>query len=174
MAGTLMAGMMPRKRLHAQGATAEPFPPSGLERSPAQMMPDELFTDADGIEHRLADFRGRPVIVHLWATWCGPCVKELPALAALKPPLEASGIALLPVAVDHRGVEVVKPFLEKLKLDTFDTFYDQRRAIPASLEEETLPFTLFLDRQGMLICRHPGPLLWSAPDALPSLLHLMT
>lgn len=174
LGGTLIAGLTARKQLHAQGATDTPRAPSSLERESPRPLPTETFTDKDGIEHTLADLRGRATIVHLWATWCGPCIKELPALAALTPSLQQVGIDVLPVAVDHRGAEVVLPYLEKLKLGTFVTYYDQRRAIPASLEQEALPLTLFLDRQGMLVCTHAGPILWNERGARDTLLRLMT
>ncbi len=174
LAGTLVAGMTPRKPLHAEGITDTPLSLSTLTKESPQPLTGQTITDRDGIEHSLEDFRGRPTIVHLWATWCGPCITELPALARLIPSLTASGIAALPVSVDHRGPEVVLPFLKKLHMEDFPSFYDTRRAIPASLEETSLPLTLFLNAQAELVCRHAGPLLWNTPDAAAILLRLMT
>ncbi|MBV1836302.1 TlpA disulfide reductase family protein [Acetobacter estunensis] len=174
MGGTLIAGLAPRKRLHAADVMSDPLPPSSLQRGTPQPLPTLSVTDADGMEHELADWRGRPTIVHLWATWCVPCVKELPELAHARTALEAAGLVVVPVAIDHRGPEVVQPFLEKLGLAAFSTFFDERRAIMGTLEEEGLPTTLFLNPQGLLVTIHAGSILWSAPDAAVSLQHLLT
>ncbi|AQS84785.1 MAG: TlpA disulfide reductase family protein [Acetobacter aceti] len=174
LAGTLIAGMTPRKPLHAEDITDAPLSLAKLTRTLPQPLTSQTITDGDGIEHSLGDFRGRPTIVHLWATWCGPCIQEIPALATLIPSLTAQGVTVLPVSVDHRGPEVVRPFLSKLHREDFPSFYDQRRVIPNSLEETTLPLTLFLNRQGEIICRHAGPLQWDAPDAAAVLLRLMS
>ncbi|WP_242012863.1 TlpA family protein disulfide reductase [Acetobacter sicerae] len=174
LAGTLVAGMTPRKPLRAQGITDTPLSLSTLTKESPQPLTGQTITDRDGAEHSLEDFRGRPTIVHLWATWCGPCISELPALARIMPSLTAGGMAVVPVSVDHRGPEVVLPFLKKLHMEDFSSYYDQRRAIPASLEESSLPLTLFLNAQAELVCRHAGPLLWNTPDAVAILLRLMT
>ncbi|MCI1315613.1 MAG: TlpA family protein disulfide reductase [Acetobacter sp.] len=166
--------MTPRKPLHAQDITDTPLSLATLIKETPQPLTGQTVTDKDGTEHALDDFRGRPTVVHLWATWCGPCISELPALARITPALTTSGIAVLPVSVDHRGPEVVLPFLRKLHMEDFSSYYDQRRAIPASLEESSLPLTLFINRQGELVCRHAGPLLWNTPDAATVLLRLMT
>lgn len=112
------------------------------------------------------------MVLHLWATWCGPCITELPALAALIPSFDAQGITLLPVALDHGGAAKVAPFLSRLHLSDFSTFYDPRAAILAALEEESLPLTLLVDRNGEEIARHAGPISWQAPGAISTVTRL--
>ncbi|WP_242011174.1 TlpA disulfide reductase family protein [Acetobacter fallax] len=173
MAGTLIAAPMARKPLRAATATDGPVSPAQILAHAAQILPPLTFADSNGNELDLASFRGQPAILHLWATWCGPCVTELPALAALAPKLRQDGIAVIPVALDHRGPEKVPPFLARLNLSTFTSFYDTRAGTAAALEEPTLPLTLFLNREAQEIARHPGPVRWDDPGAEASIRHLL-
>ncbi|WP_242010577.1 TlpA disulfide reductase family protein [Acetobacter musti] len=174
MAGTLIAAPVTRKPLHAATATDAPVSLAEIAAHPPLVLPALSFTDADGTERDLASFRGQPAVLHFWATWCGPCVTELPALAALTPALAQDGIAVLPVATDHLGPEKVLPFLGRLNLGGFRSFYDTRAAAVAALEEPALPLTLFLNREAQEVARHSGPVRWGEPGAENSLKRLLT
>ncbi|GBR08041.1 TlpA family protein disulfide reductase [Acetobacter oeni] len=173
MAGTLMAALAGRKPLRAATVDDAPVAPWQIAVHAPQILPTLTFTDSSGDERDLISFRGQPAILHLWATWCGPCVTELPALAALAPSLQKSGIVVIPVAVDHLGPQKVPPFLARLNLRDFTSFYDTRAGISAALEEQSLPFTLLLNHDMQEVGRHAGPVRWDDPDAVASLRRLL-
>src|SRR5215831_13466125 len=75
--------------------------------------PEISFTDAEGHKLSLADFQGKVVLLNLWATWCGPCVEEMPSLDRLQAKLGGSRFVVLALSVDRQGLGVVRPFLER-------------------------------------------------------------
>ncbi|MGH6887210.1 MAG: TlpA disulfide reductase family protein, partial [Geminicoccales bacterium] len=82
--------------------------------SPGRPAPIEPFFDADGKEATLHDFGGKVVLLNLWATWCAPCIKELPSLDRLQAQLGGDRFQVVAVSVDRRGAEAVRPYFEKL------------------------------------------------------------
>jgi thiol-disulfide isomerase/thioredoxin len=114
------------------------------------------FRDADGVRHTLAEYRGKVVLVDVWATWCPPCRRSLPEVAELQ---KAGGeaYAVLPISVDQGGWGDVKPFLAQnpqLGLTAF--VQDGGRALDAFGEIRGIPTTLVVDRQGRLVKRWSG------------------
>ena len=106
----------------AGGAGDAAVPPiSGTVRNftptiPRRPAPIEPFYDADGHELSLQGFGGKVVLLNLWATWCAPCLKEMPSLDRLQAQLGSDRFQVIAVSVDRRGVEAVRPFFEKLKI----------------------------------------------------------
>jgi len=109
-AGTLAAALTARKPqaavLHDLGADLVPT-------NPPAPPPDISFTTPDGAEHHLTDFAGHGMVVNLWATWCVPCVEEMPSLAALSKTLAPDDIAVLPLSSDRGGARVVEAFYQE-------------------------------------------------------------
>ncbi len=106
--GTLAAGLIPRSP-HA--AVLAVLPAKLVLTEPPTVPPDAAFTDSEGVEHRIAAFLGRGMVINFWATWCAPCVAEMPALAALSQSLGPHDIAVLPLSSDRGGAAVVEPWL---------------------------------------------------------------
>ncbi|MGB1548632.1 MAG: TlpA disulfide reductase family protein, partial [Alphaproteobacteria bacterium] len=77
-------------------------------------VPDEVFYDEDGVERRFADFRGKGIVLNFWATWCGPCVRELPSLDRLADRIAEEDIVVLPLSQDRKGLAIVRPFYKRL------------------------------------------------------------
>ena len=128
-----------------------------------KVAPDDVFHDlADGSDKKIADFKGRPVLVNLWATWCVPCVKELPALDKLA----ASNDRLQVVAIseDMEGTKVVLPFL-KSKNVGLHPYHDADNALMLALKESGLPVSILYDAEGKEVWRLNGDLDWTGAKA---------
>jgi len=111
-------------------------------------LPDVGFVDGDGRAASLADFRGRVVLLNLWATWCVPCRREMPALERLQAKLGGAEFIVLPLSIDRGGVPPVKRFYEELGLAALGVFVDQSGAATGKLATTGVPTTLLIDREG--------------------------
>ena len=131
------------------------------------------FTDMDGKELSLADFKGKLVVINLWATWCAPCVKEMPSLNRMNAKLRDKGLALLSISQDRGGAKVVAPFLEKLALKSLPVYLDPRGGVQRALGVRGLPTTVVIDGQGRELGRYEGDATWDGPDALALLNHFL-
>ncbi|MGB7406109.1 MAG: TlpA disulfide reductase family protein [Pacificimonas sp.] len=128
--------------------------------------PDVTMTREGGAPMSLAAFRGTPTLVNLWATWCAPCIAELPALDRLA---EAKDYDMNVVAVsqDLQGWEQVTPFLEQMPLPNLTVVADEAGALSTALGEQGLPVTILYDAEGKEIWRVIGPREWDQPGGLP-------
>jgi thiol-disulfide isomerase/thioredoxin len=126
--------------------------------------PDTPFQDPDGEPARLTDFRGKPVLLNLWATWCAPCVKELPTLDALQL-REGPALKVLTVSQDMEGREKVEAFLTKGKYRTLEAWLDPEMALMAELGVTTLPTTILYDAKGREVWRVAGDKDWAGTEA---------
>ena len=107
--GTLAATLAPRKPYARElPDLAEVLVPV----DPPQAPPDGVFLDADGGEHTIASFLGHGMVINFWATWCQPCIAEIPSLAALSQALAPHDIAVLPLSSDRGGAKVVSAWFE--------------------------------------------------------------
>lgn len=126
--------------------------------------PDAKFEDlADGTEKTLADFKGKPLLVNLWATWCVPCVKELPTLAKLGADAPG-GLQVVAISQDMEGAKVVTPFL-KDKGIAIHPYHDRDNALMLALKESGLPVSILYDADGKEVWRIAGDLDWSGAKA---------
>jgi thiol-disulfide isomerase/thioredoxin len=123
--------------------------------------PEVSFTDHSGATVRLADFRGHAVLVNLWATWCGPCVKEMPSLARLQAKL--GDLTVLAISEDRRGAELVDPFLAKLAITGLATYLDPKSAVGHAFGVVGLPTSFLIDRDGRILGALEGGAEWDAP-----------
>lgn len=143
-------------------AAARPGGP-GLDRSQAgKPGPGATFRDADGEETSLAAFRGKPLLVNLWATWCAPCVKELPTLDALADRPGAPQV--LALSQDGAAPDKVRAFLAERNLG-LEAFQDSEMAISAALGVQILPTTILYGSDGREIWRYSGDLDWTDSKA---------
>jgi thiol-disulfide isomerase/thioredoxin len=105
------------------------------------------------------------MVVNLWATWCAPCVAELPALSALSHALAPQDIAVLPLSSDNGGAKAVLAFFEAHKISGLPVLLDPRGAAAEAWDASGIPTTVIIDRKGMERARLEGAADWSAPAA---------
>jgi len=131
------------------------------------------FQDADGTERGLADYAGRGLIVNLWATWCVPCVAEMPELQTLARTVAAEGILVLPLASDRGGAEVVRRFYANHAIDGLPVLLDPRGEAARAWGARGLPTTLVIDRQGRERGRVEGAIDWASEATVAELRRLV-
>jgi len=127
-------------------------------------VPEIRFKNAEDRELTLADFRGRVVLLNIWATWCVPCRKEMPALDRLQAQLGGEDFLVLPLSIDRAGLSAVKRFYEELGLQKLGIYIDTSGAAPRSLGAPGVPTTLLIDRDGREVARKIGPAEWAGPE----------
>ena len=138
-----------------------------LDRSRAgSAAPSTGFEDPDGAPASLADFRGGPVLVNLWATWCGPCIKELPTLQSLDQDQSLDGeLGVIAVSQDIGPQTSVKAFLADKKLRDFAAFHDPDMGLTTALGVQIMPTTVLYDAEGREVWRYVGDLDWTGEEA---------
>jgi thiol-disulfide isomerase/thioredoxin len=133
-------------------------------------LPDLSFEDADGKPKKLSDWRGRTVLVNLWATWCVPCRKEMPALEGLQTKLGGPNFEVVAVNIDTRDPEKPKNFLKEANLTRLDYFSDEKAKVFQDLKAIGralgMPTSVLVDAQGCEIATIAGPAEWDSDDAV--------
>ncbi len=132
------------------------------ERKPLK---DVAFQDGTGKALKLSDWKGKVVLVNLWATWCAPCRKEMPDLAKLQKEMGSDQFEVVAVSVDRKGAEASSAFLKETGADSLKLYVEPTTAIVTDLEAAGLPVTLLIDRNGNEIGRLLGPADWASPEA---------
>ena len=149
-------------------ASTEAGPIKGVDRShKGKPAPDASFKDPDGGDISLADFRGTPVLVNLWATWCAPCVKELPTLDRLARLHAVDGeLGVIAVSQDSGPQLSVAAFLKKLNVKELGAYHDPDMGLSGSLgPDAVLPTSILYDSEGREVWRYVGDLDWTGPEA---------
>jgi thiol-disulfide isomerase/thioredoxin len=138
----------------------------GVHRENAgKAAPAVSFRDPDGGEISLADFKGVPVLVNLWASWCGPCIKELPTLEKLSDEhLKDGSLGVIAVSQDMAPHSSVTAFLAEHKLE-LGAYQDPQMALSSALGVQVLPTTILYDRQGREVWRYVGDMDWTSAEA---------
>jgi thiol-disulfide isomerase/thioredoxin len=131
--------------------------------------PDLAFTAPDGQPTTLSAFRGRVVLVNLWATWCAPCLKEMPALDALQGALGGPEFAVVAVNIDTRNLDKPKAWLADNKIEKLAYYADPQakvfQQLRAARKVEGMPVSLLVDREGCELAILQGPADWASADA---------
>lgn len=139
----------------------------GKEPEPAA---DLTFRDPDGGARSLASYRGRTVLLNLWATWCEPCKREMPALDEVQRRLGGPGFEVVAVNIDTRNLERPKAWLKEAKITDLVAYSDPQAKIFQDLrragDAEGLPTTLLIDANGCRLGRLAGWAEWASPDGL--------
>lgn len=128
-------------------------------------LPEFVFLDASGKERSLKDWRGKVVLLNLWATWCIPCRKEMPGLERLEKELGSDKFQVVALSVDRVGIEGAKKFLDGIKVSGLGVFADPTVRVTSTLKAIGLPATLLIDRDGREIGRLTGPAEWDSAEA---------
>ena len=133
-------------------------------------LPDLTFADASGAPKKLSDFRGKTVLLNLWATWCVPCRKEMPALNNLQTKLGSKDFQIVAVNIDTRDAEKPKAFLADGKLTALDYFHDSSAKVFQELKSVGralgMPTSVLVDGAGCEIGTIAGPAEWDSGDAV--------
>ena len=151
----------PQTNASAPGAE---IPVKGVDRThKGKAAPDVAFNDPDGHSVTLAKFRGSPVLLNLWASWCAPCVKELPTLDKLA---QSQRVRVLAISQDDGPHASVVAFLDKLNARHLGSYQDPQMAWSGALGPDTvLPTTILYDSNGKEVWRYVGGLDWTSPEA---------
>jgi thiol-disulfide isomerase/thioredoxin len=128
-------------------------------------VPPIEFADGEGATKSLADFKGKVVLLNIWASWCVPCREEMPALDKLEQELGGKDFAIVAVNIDKGGPEKAKNFLAETGATHLSLYTDPTSKMFAVLKTVGMPTTLVLDRDGKEIGRLVGPADWSSPEA---------
>lgn len=129
-------------------------------------VPDLTFADADGSVRTLDDYRGRYVLVNVWATWCAPCREELPTLDALRRTLGGPTFEVIALSTDTGRRPAVERLFAEVSATDLEALIDDTGSAMRDLGIYALPTTLLIDEDGLEIGRKIGPAEWSSQDAV--------
>lgn len=129
-------------------------------------MPALVFADGDGRTVRLKDFRGKVIVLNLWATWCAPCRKEMPTLDRLQAGLGGKDFEVVALSVDFTGLQGVRNFYRDFGIRHLRLFVDPSSRVLDQVNVLGLPSTLLIDRDGREIGRLVGAAEWDSPEML--------
>ena len=135
--------------------------------------PKTDFMTPNGEITRLSDFISTPLVINFWATWCAPCVHELPSLARLHQRLAQENMGVLLIGVDRDGAAVGMPFLEKLGIisphQTPHLGFDPKGVLARSLKIRALPTSFLMNSEGVLVAHFEGVAVWDKPDVISTI-----
>ena len=148
-------------------AAAEAQSTKGLDRShKGESAPVVKFKNPDGGNFDLAKFKGGPVLVNLWASWCAPCIKELPTLQELERSHNDDGaLGVIAVSQDMAPQGSVEAFLAERDIGRFAAFHDSEMKLTDALKVQIMPTTILYDAQGKEVWRYVGDLDWTSDEA---------
>jgi len=161
-AGTLALGVQPRK---PRAETLSPLADGLSPVSPPRDLPDGVFVTQDGASHHLAEFKGHGMVVNMWATWCAPCIAEMPSLDALSRALAPHDIAVLPLSSDRGGADTVQAWYLSHDITALPVLLDPKGALARAFNARGIPTTVIINTAGQIVARLEGAADWSTPDA---------
>jgi len=131
----------------------------------AKQVPELQFKHGSGRAVSISQWRGKVVLLNLWATWCAPCRKEMPDLNALQVELGGPDFEVVAVSIDRQGVPASKKFLDQVGVKSLALYVDETGKISRDLRATGLPVTLLIGKDGTIIGRLLGPAHWASPEA---------
>jgi thiol-disulfide isomerase/thioredoxin len=171
--GALVHGQAAAGRGKVEAARVSPAADALGDFSPLDVprpAPDVRFSTRDGRTLSLDDFHGRMVLVNFWATWCQPCIHEMPSLDRLQAKLGGE-LTIIAIAEDRRGGEVVDPFVTKLGLRSLKTYLDPESNASHAFDVEGLPTSYLIDRDGQILGSLEGGADWDTASMIALLRH---
>jgi thiol-disulfide isomerase/thioredoxin len=139
-----------------------------------EALPDVSFVDGIDTVRTIKDFKGKVVLLNLWATWCAPCRKEMPSLDRLQAELGSDKFEVVAVSVDRSGATGARKFLESIGIKKLALYAEPTARLGSTLKAIGMPTTLLIDSEGREVGRLTGPAEWDSEDAkalIRSLLH---
>ncbi len=141
-----------------------------MDGAPAQ--PSRQFSGPNEKMVSLKDFRGDVVVLNVWATWCGPCIAEIPSLDALQGEYEDKGLQVIAVSMDRHRVEA-DSFYKTIKIKHLKLYHDKSLSIAADVGVQGLPISVFYGKSGHEVARIPGEVDWQSQEVKAFLAHLL-
>ncbi|GAB1722176.1 MAG: Thiol-disulfide oxidoreductase ResA [Nitrospira sp.] len=150
--------------VYGASSNSNPAPLTVVSRAPQvdDEAPNFLLKDSEGFNVTLDQFRGKVVLLNFWATWCGPCKIEMPAMEQLYRSFSRKEFEILAVSTDAQGTAVTRPFQQEVGF-TFPVLHDADFRIGLQYGARQLPMTFLIDRKGIIRNRIPGARDWSTP-----------
>ena len=140
-------------------------PSSGSGPENGLPAPNFSLPDLDGQMVSLADYKGKVVLLNIWATWCPPCLEEMPSMEKLYQELKGEGFEILAVSIDESGAQDVLPFIKKHKL-SFPALTDSKGTLKNLYQTTGIPESFIIDKDGILVEKMIGPRNWAIPEAI--------
>ena len=134
---------------------------------------DVRFDDEQGRKHALAELRGKSLLVNIWATWCGPCRKEMPALDRLQAKLGGDDFQVVALSVDRGSVAAVRAFYDEVDIRSLRLYVDPTTEALAKLRIVGVPTTVLIDPEGREVARYAGPAPWDRSDMIATIQRLL-
>lgn len=151
--------------VHAVDRVPESLGKLTPEKAP-RAVPAVAFSDGAGKRHLLAEFKGRYVLLNLWATWCQPCVRELPALARLQAAMPPGRLKVVAVNVGRANAKETAAFLKAHHAAGLGVYLDTNVAMMRAFRAYGLPLSVLIDPEGQEIARAFGASEWDSPSAI--------
>ncbi len=153
----------------------DPGPVLGrLRESAGTPLPDITWTLKDGTAQTIADYAGKGVVLNLWATWCVPCVAEMPALDSLAAAVARAGVVVLPLSSDRGGVAAVERFYGQRGVKNLPVVLDPQGAAARALGARGIPTTVLIDAHGKERGRLEGGADWASEQSIAMVKALVT
>lgn len=127
--------------------------------------PDAVFHDEHGNDVKFSSFKGKVILVNLWATWCAPCIKEMPDLNELQKSLGGDKFEVVLLSENQDGIESSLKFLEENNITHLNTFLDTKRDVARAFKSAALPTSIIINADGYEVGRLVGPAEWNSGDA---------
>ena len=131
------------------------------------------FEDGQGRKRTLADFRGKVVLLNVWATWCTPCRAEMPTLDRLQQRLGGADFEVVALSIDRGGQAAVKSFFDEIDVRALAIYVDSTAEASGKLGAIGVPTTLLIDREGREVARYTGPKEWDRPEVIEIIEHYL-
>jgi thiol-disulfide isomerase/thioredoxin len=137
-----------------------------LTNGTPKALPEIAFEDADDKALKLADYKGKVVLLNFWATWCAPCVKEMPSLDKLQAEMGKDKFLVVPLSLDGPSRPKVAPFYKDRNLANLGMYFDKGRKVQQALDVSVLPTSILIDGEGRELGRMVGEADWDQPEAV--------
>ncbi len=144
------------------------------ELDPPKEPPAFTFLTAKGEKRTLADYRDQGVVLNIWATWCVPCLAEMPALNHLSVLLNDFAVSVLPVSIDTKGLSAVKAYYTAQGIKSLPILLDPDGSIADAFKIDGIPASFIIDRRGRLVAQCLGAAEWDAPGAVATIRRLIS
>ena len=148
------------------GASASEAPQKFIIYETPAPVPAVAFIEADGRPRSITDFKGKVVLLNIWATWCVSCREEMPTLDRLQAKLGGADFEVVALSIDRAGAEAVRSFYDEFRIERLALYIDDSGKANRTLGIFGLPTTLLIDRNGQEIGRLIGPAVWDSPEMI--------
>jgi len=136
-----------------------------VRKNPPEALPEISFVDATGSPKTLAGFKGKTVVLNLWATWCAPCREEMPSLDRLQKQMGSETFEVVALAIDRTGTEAAGKFLKSINVENLKLFADPTTKSGTALRVLGMPTTILINSEGKEAGRLSGPAEWDSEAA---------